>query len=394
MQNTLLIIGNGFDVACGLKSRYSDFFDACIQGKYGMIDIGHMLRKSMFPPKNFWQNLLLVYAWNVGTNDYFWCNIEDIIQKTLYQINNGIPNSDYHSALYYRAWCAKASEDFEQILEDPIIKHILIYLHKWISHFQNTNYRMSSKEEVRDVVNSYLLQELQGFEKQFCEYLKSQITEEYLKKANELRDKLFLPIRNSSSNTNPIYLQLVRQAGIDTASIKEKSILSFNYTSQKADDIRYYNVHGKLCDTDCDKNCVGSSVIFGIDDSVVKKYAIQELKLFSKTYRKLFLENPDTSILPLKMDSISIKFFGHSLNEADYSYFQSIFDYYDIYSNALSDLVFYYSPYREDEKKSVTDAVYRLMNQYGATLSNKDQGKNLMHKLLLENRITIREITL
>ena len=30
----LLIIGNGFDFACGLKSRYSDFFDSIPEEKY------------------------------------------------------------------------------------------------------------------------------------------------------------------------------------------------------------------------------------------------------------------------------------------------------------------------------------------------------------------------
>ena len=79
---------------------------------------------------------------------------------------------------------------------------------------------------------------------------------------------------------------------------------------------------------------------------------------------------------------IEIKFYGHSLNEADYSYFQSIFDYYNLYENNNVGLIFYYSKGYEQ-----TDKVYRLINTYGKTLSNKDQGKNLTHKLLLENRL-------
>lgn len=35
----------------------------------------------------------------------------------------------------------------------------------------------------------------------------------------------------------------------------------------------------------------------------------------------------------------------------------------------------------------------QLINTYGKTLSNKDQGKNLTHKLLLENRLKIVEIS-
>ena len=42
----LLIIGNGFDLACGLKSRYKDFFDTIPEEKYR---------------DNFWNYFLIVY---------------------------------------------------------------------------------------------------------------------------------------------------------------------------------------------------------------------------------------------------------------------------------------------------------------------------------------------
>ena len=98
--------------------------------------------------------------------------------------------------------------------------------------------------------------------------------------------------------------------------------------------------------------------------------------------------NASTRILPAKDNQlIDIKFYGHSLSEADYSYFQSIFDYYNLYENNKVSLTFYYSKGFEQ-----TEKVYRLINTYGKTLSNKDQGKNLTHKLLLENRLKIIEI--
>ena len=98
--------------------------------------------------------------------------------------------------------------------------------------------------------------------------------------------------------------------------------------------------------------------------------------------------NDGTHILPAKNNQlIEIKFYGHSLNEADYSYFQSIFDYYNLYENTNVSLIFYYSKGFEQ-----TDKVYQLINTYAKTLSNKDQGNNLTHKLLLENRLKIVEI--
>ena len=35
------------------------------------------------------------------------------------------------------------------------------------------------------------------------------------------------------------------------------------------------------------------------------------------------------------------------------------------------------------------DNIYALISAYGKSLNNKEQGKNLIHKLLLENRLKI-----
>jgi hypothetical protein len=76
------------------------------------------------------------------------------------------------------------------------------------------------------------------------------------------------------------------------------------------------NLHGNIID---------NNIIFGIDETAnVAKGA----EIFKKTYRKLFLTGLQYD-LPETCDYIL--FFGHSLAKADYSYFQSIFDLYDIY---------------------------------------------------------------
>ena len=106
------------------------------------------------------------------------------------------------------------------------------------------------------------------------------------------------------------------------------------------------------------------------------------LFLYSIFYSVVFvafrLATPQTLFVLLRLQS----------SEADYSYFQSIFDYYNLYSNSNISLNFYYS-----EGYEQTDAIYRLINIYGKSLSNKEQGKNLIHKLLLENRLNIIKIS-
>ena len=176
-------------------------------------------------------------------------------------------------------------------------------------------------------------------------------------------------------------------------TLKSTHILSFNYTNifdiiQLESPGNYTNVHGKLCTNNC-KDCNNSNIIFGIDDTTIQSQSeVPELRLFSKTYRKMKNSSSPLNILPaINNKLLEIKFYGHSLSSADYSYFQSIFDHYNIYENNLVSLIFYYSKGHEQY-----DAIYDLINIYGNTLANKNQGKNLMHKLLLENRIKIIEI--
>ncbi|WP_239077247.1 hypothetical protein [Listeria seeligeri] len=90
-----------------------------------------------------------------------------------------------------------------------------------------------------------------------------------------------------------------------------------------------------------------------------------------------------------------IIFYGHSLSEADYAYFQSVFDYLDIYSENIV-LKFYYTNYlmpdMEKVRHEMTVAVRKLIHNYGATMDNKEKGNNLLHKLLLEERISVLEL--
>ncbi|EAE1303749.1 hypothetical protein EP43_14770, partial [Listeria monocytogenes] len=61
-------------------------------------------------------------------------------------------------------------------------------------------------------------------------------------------------------------------------------------------------------------------------------------------------------------------------------------------------LTFYYTNYLEDEqdfetvRREQVTAVRTLIEEYGSTLDNEAKGKNLLHKLLLEERISVFEL--
>lgn len=83
----------------------------------------------------------------------------------------------------------------------------------------------------------------------------------------------------------------------------------------------------------------------------------------------------------------SIKFYGHSLGTADYSYFQAIFDQIDLYGGNTT-LYFLHAPSYPIDPETVS----QLINRYASGLIPESHGRNLLHKLLLEDRLKIAEI--
>ena len=414
MTSQLVILGNGFDLQCGLKSSYKDFFRQAI---LDTTTINFGVKKMQAGVSGFWENLLLEYFIQYGDKDYKWCDIEDIIKNTLQSINN----KEFHSAFICVYNKRDPIEDAKHI-DDKIRRYIFMYCAETLYSF-STQTKDFSDREMLSLLMRNLLQELNNFERRFCNYIKYNIVNP--EKENELNTNYIVNVvnllekitgfsnRNFDTIGNIVHKEVkefeevispyqksrtIKEANVlskEFAKLKHTHILSFNYTNifdilEVEAPCLYSNVHGKLCNSHCDESCTLSNIIFGIDDNIIQSQSKDtELQLFSKTYRKMFKTNTPTSILPSNsVTPITLKFYGHSLSEADYSYFQSIFDYYNLYSNNNISLTFYYS-----EGYEQTDAIYRLINIYGKSLSNKEQGKNLIHKLLLENRLNIIKLS-
>lgn len=416
-KSQLLILGNGFDLHCGLMSSYKDFFQDTLLDTCGE-DFNWIRMKAGVA--GFWESLLLEYYKKYRNINYNWCDIETIIKKTLLTICD---NNDF---VFHAIENVKRSDEpygaFEETddsIESFLCKSCMSFYRNIIFSSPNE----FSEDELLSFLIDCLLKELHVLEKRFCKYLKNNIVcpdnekklnEQYLVNAINLLTTLTgfnndLPYKSihdiivhppkdcSEKPTSSMYQSFCQEKPMVSKGFADLSsviILNFNYTAlfdilKVKSPCVYNNVHGKLCTNRCAENCSDCNIIFGIDDSVIRAHdKYSKLYKFSKTYRKMLSSNDGTHILPAKNNQlIEIKFYGHSLNEADYSYFQSIFDYYNLYENTNVSLIFYYSKGFEQ-----TDKVYQLINTYGKTLSNKDQGNNLTHKLLLENRLKIVEI--
>lgn len=437
-MSQLIILGNGFDLRCGLKSSYKDFFESIKQEIENYLSNPNNTFSNK--PVYFWEELWFNYYKKHNETDITWYNIENIIKETLWHINFGegsAADPKNSNGLWYNGWSCYYKRELPygkfEYEKDLVKKHLLTYCAKFFC-YNMPNMIVDSDNEKKYLLNTNLLSELKKFERRFCQYIKDNIFNPKEKTRNNeyLLDavNLLLKINDSTSEQfnsiddifkDQIIKKNIRTMNYDNSpnrfnnviidektgkkttelveifqTLKDTSILSFNYTAlfdilKVESPCLYNNVHGKLCMQQCEPNCTSSNVIFGIDDTVIQSQnANDELRLFSKTYRKMLDINTPTKTLPLNNgEPVTIKFYGHSLGDADYSYFQSIFDYYNLYQNTNVDLIFYYTkPYQQ------TDAIYRLINVYGKTLTNQNQGKNLMHKLLLENRIKIVEISL
>lgn len=360
----------------------------------------------------FWETILFHYYKKDTNHKKNWCDIEALIQDTLELLYFGkskwlgnVTCDIRYAAMQY----AKSYEEFNSY--STFADLLISYCSKCFLKYLRRNEALSEKE-LNSLLSSELVKELNNFEKKFCKYIKTQIKNsnfDYIIKASNL---LFEIIGNEHKFFRINDILRTRQTNnaidiIDTDHYGKNAltewfdclrpihILSFNYAALfdilgATSPCVYNNVHGKLCETSCKEDCERSNIIFGIDDMSVKSQNIEnDLRLFSKTYRKLTANGLPTKILPQLNDGqVVIKFYGHSLSKADYSYFQSIFDYYNLYSNYNVSLEFYYS-----EGYEQYDAIYRLINEYGNSLTNKEQGKNLIHKLLLENRISIKKVS-
>lgn len=401
----LLILGNGFDLHCGLKSSYKDFFRSEI------LYAANGLKLLQPGVSGFWESLLLEYYKAYDNQDYNWCDIERIIRDTLFLICFGKNNAELNQGIYFQASLYVRNNHATLHLEE--FNDIEIFIFNYCVRFISAN-GGESKDNIEPLIIE-LLKELHNLENRFCKYLKNCIVNPDNKieiNLNYFNNALILLILLTGHRLNnnkylveeeiqTSYLSSERSNKRKEYSLSKSfpnlsnvHILNFNYTALfnllNIESLCVYNnVHGKLCNENCSFPCQSSNIIFGVDDRVIQAYNVNSaLRLFSKTYRKMSDTSSPTNILPTNDGTpIVIKFYGHSLSEADYSYFQSIFDYYNLYGNSNISLMFYYSKGFEQN-----DAIYKLINAYGQTLSNQDQGKNLMHKLLLENRLKIVEI--
>ncbi len=415
--NQLIIIGNGFDLNCQLKSKYADFFEDRYKpdknrnlysdadsfiGQYNLDKFKKSCQDVKMTRWTIWDFIIIniLYCQESSNLGEKWSDFEGLISDLLKDSipNLGLKSNVYHDLLqvlnyeymdlYGRPRNVNYVNDYSGHPQTvKMYRRIIAIVFK--NYIQNPNFNVITKKifdrihereydaDFKNAFDTILLKELNVLEHDFAEYIKKQVTTDpdYRNNCgNLLFDLLFNDLTIN-------YLQ----------DCMHNYLLNFNYTEPQTEAVRpnyglvkYWfdyvkNVHGTAEKDDA---------IFGIDYKDGKN---DDLVRFTKTFRSMQLKEKYSGKtffdhLPIN----KIKIYGHSLNPADNSYYTSIFDAVDLYSSK-TELFFYYKD-REGLNLSQLDlSINNLIKKYGSTIS-KDHGSGLLHKLLLENRIHIRPL--
>lgn len=366
----LFIFGNGFDLSCGLKSSYSDFFNDIfwLNPETYEEDSKNNFWLKLFKELSNYSKPLLNNWTDIETQILFQLkNIEFLFDSYLIlNLGNIEDSSNLKSKIAYEI--DRPTTKMKSILDVDSILITYQLLKKEYNHFEIKKFNKIQQKLKADLIK---------LEKYFQDYLTN-----HLKSKLEVEvstDDIATLLSDYSYRTSSLIKHLTKQySGNNSIDY----YLSFNYTSPYNNRL-IRNIHGTL---------EKGNIIFGIDYDKAKNNFNKPPIEFTKSYR--ILENKAISIVNISNDLDYICFYGHGLGEADYSYFQSIFDSVDLY-HGKTKLVFYWTQFDNSNQYQIqVERVTNLIEKYGQTFTNKDHGRNLFTKLLLENRIIFNYVNL
>lgn len=360
-MGTLLIIGNGFDLHCGLKTHFSDYFESELRTKkisdfyMNLCQDLHSfdyqqdfsrplvhLYQDMISLPSVWEAcfLALKYRHDNRVGRFFpflsaeWNDVEKVVRTSLYEEPGAFFSFPRIFALVYGMANQTTLSDQSRAIDNGI-EWLLSRLIFNSPRFRDTT--ILSEKDIKKSKNlfyDYLLNELEIFERSFGLFVHSQIdgNDEYSEKAHSLSSRL-------------------------SDEARDVTVESFNYSRPQLACCGFRNIHGTTADP------VFGIDVQGIDPSDPRYRFTKASRCLSLAIRDEEQPRPNFNLI----DKIVI--YGHSLNPQDYTYFFNIFKTKRIQDPLSScELVFPYSVYegtcKENEQKKLHDSVAGLFNSY------------------------------
>ena len=372
-QKTKIVIGNGFDLFCGLKTTYNDFF-SYYSGKYEYLSkwideaASVLLQNPHLKNDPFClmvpvQRIQLINCWDVffsmvtdRNRERFWCDIETEMLDSFSKRDSDVEND------YWPHW--EDVWDFVKKKNGAGSKVGSILLGEFFVK------KYGGIPETKEAFYEFLLEQLREFEGYFGRFIVRQhvawncFAYEY--------NKAYI------ANANSLLKQFCDPDEIT-------SIDCFNYAFTP--DSRFYG-KCQFVNGDC------LNPIFGID-SVFEPS--DPRYIFTKTNRRIEWVM-DRGPKDREDDFDNVVVFGHSLNQHDYNYFFPILDKLEM-TDFLSKkkLVIAYSIYDERKafgiKKGLRKAIYSLFTAYAKYCGKAEQPNRLLDSLTTQNRARIVEVS-
>lgn len=341
LKNVKIVLGNGFDLHCGLHSKYSDYYCKNYEKFFFIKDLIIKYKESEILDLDFNdKRVQSINTWDVffvmnspsspSAIKKDWCDVERLIYCSLIQYNNDTSDASKIAVALGSIinWNRIHAFLFANSLATNHDERFVVEFIKNRAKFIKFNHKD---------FYGFLLKELNNFEKDFGQFIYKQFHNTYMEVCSYGTKKVF----NSdySYDANYTINELCDENNL-------VSIDSFNYSSIEKVSLnsKFQNINGSY-----------ESPIFGIDT----KFKPNEKQfLFTKTARRINADMfSDTFNGNPQFENVII--YGHSLDEADYSYFFPLFDKLNLIDSTASGvLVFAYSVY-DEEKKNEIEADFR-----------------------------------
>lgn len=370
LSNVKLVLGNGFDLFCGIKSSYKDFFETKkedfniyqkhIETKridYNNFDFladnpnafdGITIDKKQL---NMWM-AFFAFESNDQT-DYRWCDIETMMSDSLFDC-------------WPRVFELVEEEyDYEGEREGEF-KHTYLAA---LAYLLNNNTFFKTEEDFYE----FLLNQLKVFERSFVKYIARN-------HSCGIYDSYGVYNHNNIFTDN---CRLVLSFLCDLKRVVSIETFNFDETDYEDVDCLFHHINGDL-----------NNPIFGVDTESFKPY--DPRFIFTKLCRRM---NNDMSSQEgfKKIHFENAIIFGHSLHRHDYSYFFPLLDKLNITSlEADNKIVFAFSIYDINKKDAILKeqrkAIFDLFKAYSSYKGAETEPERLLDFLTTQGRIIMYQL--
>ncbi|MEZ7624057.1 AbiH family protein [Streptococcus sp. 27098_8_22] len=345
MADTILILGNGFDIAMGRKTKYTDFiefekqlFSSPSEGLLEFLEVKNIRIEKY--KNNLYLRFINENEETLGIN---WSNIELIISRLLDAIIYFKNNSDvlFESIDYFDTL------EFDNVLLDRSNYIAKYYVVKVIAeNFGQIEFDNKQKELLIEKLDELFLDQLD---------LLIELLEIYL----SYQDYLDFEVRGIEA----------RSTALDAISdLSNSSVLNFNYTNTSGhlygtSEKKTHFVHGRI---DIDRTFSRiNTMVFGIEDKEndvnsdlipYQKYYQRVVKETGNDFEKFFKPKDKYSnegVSKLQLTNIII--YGHSVDPLDKEIFQKCFELVEAESeqNIMYIYRFIFTYFDEPAKRSI-----------------------------------------